>query len=405
VAKEHCLDATTLNAVESDAASPARGTAASASAPAATVLIVCPGGLEHGGGIGRQMGYFLQATSADPAGACYRVIDSRGPWFLGAARRRTGAAAACLARCLLALFVARLSNRACLAHINIAGRGSTLRKIWVTGFAALIGLPYLLHVHDYDYAADYDQRPAPTRRAVRAMFAHARSVLVLGERDRRLLTDRFGLRESQIIVLHNAVPDPVSTLAAPPCPPALATAGCHVLFLGHLSDRKGVPELLRALASPQLASLPWRATIAGGGPIEQFSAMAHDLGIAERVHFPGWLEQTDVAALCESAQILALPSHAEGLAMAILEGMSYGIAVVTTAVGAHAEAIENGVSGLLVSPGDVGELTQALAQLMTEHAVRERLGIEARRQFMAGFEIVGYAQRLRRIHASILGEV
>ena len=58
------------------------------SAPPIAVLVLCPGGLEHGGGIGRQMGYFLGALPRAAETPTYRVIDTRGPWFLGSARWR-----------------------------------------------------------------------------------------------------------------------------------------------------------------------------------------------------------------------------------------------------------------------------------------------------------------------------
>ena len=57
-------------------------------APPINVLVLCPGGLEHGGGIGRQMGYFLAALPRATVTPAYRVIDTRGPWFLGSARWR-----------------------------------------------------------------------------------------------------------------------------------------------------------------------------------------------------------------------------------------------------------------------------------------------------------------------------
>jgi hypothetical protein len=82
--------------------------------PTSSVLIVSPGGLEHGGGIGRQMGYFLRGLDASPNRLGYRVVDSRGPWFIGASPLYSCGAVAYLGYAALALLLARCSLRPCL---------------------------------------------------------------------------------------------------------------------------------------------------------------------------------------------------------------------------------------------------------------------------------------------------
>ena len=177
----------------------------------------------------------------------------------------------------------------------------------------------------------------------------------------------------------------------------------HLVFLGYLSARKGVPELLEALASPALAALPWRATLAGGGPVDEFRARAAALGLADRVAFPGWIDQPAASALCAAADILVLPSHAEGLAMSVLEGLAHGLAVVATPVGAHAEVIEPEQSGLLAPPGDVAALGAALARVIGDPALRERLRAGARQRFLDRYDVRSYAVRLARLHVGLLG--
>ena len=361
------------------------------------VLIVCPGGLENGGGIGRQMGYFLGSGDTHYPGLTYRVLDSRGPWFLGASKLHSLLSGFYLLRCMAELVGARLSAAPCLAHINITGRGSTFRKLFVAGTASLIGLPYILHVHDYDYGADYAQRGSSMRALVRHMFRRACNVVVLGRRDRAELSKAFGLMPGQAVVLHNAVPDPQAHEQRIP-----RDEVCHIVFLGYLSARKGVPELLSACASPQLAARQWRATLAGSGPVDVYLEEARRLGVADRIAFPGWLDQSRASALCEAADILVLPSHAEGLAMAVLEGLSHGLAVITTPVGAHDEVIEPEISGILVPPGDVPALTTALARVIDDADFRARLQEGARARYLADFEIKGYSSRLRRLHADLL---
>jgi glycosyltransferase involved in cell wall biosynthesis len=361
------------------------------------VLIVCPGGLEHGGGIGRQMGYFLQARERKEDIA-YHVIDSRGPWFLGSSPFYRIVASFYLACAMIKLLWARLSTSACLVHVNITGRGSTFRKIILLSFARGLRLRYLLHVHDYDYAEEYHQRGRLMRMLIAKMFHGAARVVVLGGRERTLLSSLLELPQDRVTVMHNAVPDPL-----PDLPRARgAEYPCHFVFLGYLSTRKGVAELLQALARPALTSRRWHATLAGNGPIDEFRTLADDLGIANRVNFPGWLDKARVQALCADADVLVLPSHAEGLAMAVLEGLSFGLAVITTPVGAHPEVIEPGVSGILVPPADVAALAGALTQVIDDESLRQRLGTGARRRFLEKFDVRAYAEQLGQLHAHLL---
>ena len=370
-------------------------------APPINVLLLCPGGLEHGGGIGRQIGYFLAALPLGADTPTYRVIDTRGPWFLGGARWRIPLSALYLGAAAFRIAGAGIAGQPSLLHVNITGRGSTSRKFVLTAIARAVALPYVLHIHDYDYAADARARGELMRRLVRGMFAAAAQIIVLGTEAERTLRAALALPDAPILVLPNAVPDPHPAPRA--APTGAAEDPVHLVFLGYLSSRKGVPELLEALASPALAALPWRATLAGGGPVDEFRARAAALGLADRVALPGWIDQPAASALCAAADILVLPSHAEGLAMSVLEGLAHGLAVVATPVGAHAEVIEPEQSGLLAPPGDVDALAAALLRVIGDPALRERLRAGARRRFLDSYEVRHYAVRLARLHVGLVG--
>jgi glycosyltransferase involved in cell wall biosynthesis len=363
-------------------------------------VVVCPGGLEQGGGIGRQMSYFLNARAGLRGDLRYEILDTRGPAYLGAAPLELGRAIIYFARSIARLTTMAGRNRSTLLHVNITGRGSTVRKVVLTGVARALRLPYLLHVHEPDYAAFCGSVPGPLRPAVRRVFAGAQTVLVLSERERVQLGEALSLPREHFVVAYNAVPDPGPVTNAV----REAAHPTHIVFLGYLSERKGVPDLLRALASPAMAQREWRATLAGGGPVDSFRSMAEDLGLGERVHFPGWLGAADATRLCATSHVIVLPSYAEGLAMAVLEGLSHGLAVVTTPVGAHPEVIEPGRCGVFVPPGDPESLAAALARLIDDPQERKRLGAGARRQYLENFNVWNYAVRLQDLHASLLGQ-
>ena len=181
---------------------------------------------------------------------------------------------------------------------------------------------------------------------------------------------------------------------------AAGTTGAAA-FLGRFGDRKGVPELLRALAEPRLATLRWTAVLAGDGAVERFRARW--AARAERARSRCRLgRRSRGPRQLAAADILVLPSLNEGLPMAVLEAMAPGLAVVTTPVGAIPDAIQDGETGLLVPARDAAALAEALARLIVDPALRRRLGEQARARFAAEFSIDAYGPAAGAIYAAAL---
>jgi glycosyltransferase involved in cell wall biosynthesis len=354
------------------------------------VIIVTPGGLEHGGGIGRMIGYMLEAWSRTPERPALQIVDSRGPGHIIFSPLH-------FARCLATIVVK--SPRRPLLHIQVAGRGSTIRKLIVVHLGSLLQLPMVLHLHDYNYRDSFQRFPKPIRLAARSMFRLPERVVVLSKADRDLVVTTFGVKPGRVEIVPNAVPSPArdrSTVSR--CGPP------HILFLGNPSRRKGVHDLIQALATEPLSNLDWRVTIAGGGgELEGFRKQVRAAGLLERVTFPGWVDRNATAGLLESADMVVLPSYEEGMAMSVLEGISYGLCVVSTPVGGLAEVVEDGISGLVVRPGDVGGLANALATCVAKPALRARLGAGAAERFAQKFDISRYPDRMTRIYEDAVG--
>ena len=342
------------------------------------------GGTENGGGIGRLVGYVLNEKSARFQ---HRVVDTRGqrwnpltsPWRL--------------VQAMAVIAVVRQNDPPTLHHLHIAGRGSTARKLILGAWARLLGAPYVLHLHDYDYASDLARRPRWQFQAIRSLFRGAAHVIVLGKRDAATVGYSLDVPESKRTVLRNCVPDPG------PLPVRAKNRKISILFLGQLGPRKGVPDLLEALASPALADNTWQAALAGNGPVDYFRDQAARLGLAGRVTFPGWVDAASAERLRKQADILVLPSYAEGFAMAVLEGLAQGLAVMTTRVGAHGEVLIDGQNALLVEPGDVDALSNALSRLIEDSELRMRLASAGRKLFLSRFGIEGYVHALESLQA------
>jgi glycosyltransferase involved in cell wall biosynthesis len=174
-----------------------------------------------------------------------------------------------------------------------------------------------------------------------------------------------------------------------------------IVFLGRLSKRKGVDELLDALAHPRMKGLSWKAVLAGDGPIDEYRRRAAELGLSDLVEMPGWLSARATKALCARAGILVLPSYAEGMAMAMIEGLAHGLPVVTTRVGAHEEVITDGQNGIFVRVGDPDDLAAGLANLIKHPELRSRLSAAARANYLKRFSMTSYMAAMQRIYTSM----
>jgi glycosyltransferase involved in cell wall biosynthesis len=237
------------------------------------------------------------------------------------------------------------------------------------------------------------------RRLVQSMFANAARVIVLGKPAAATVAELLEVPRERIDLVPNAVPGPTdlvrdfdNEVAAEP----------HILFLGELQPRKGVHDLIDALSRPEIVGLRWKATLAGGGADQaRYEEQALRGGVKDRIDFPGWLSKGPVKALLETADILVLPSYAEEMAMSVLEGMAFGLCIVCTPVGALAEVVEDGVSALVVSPGDVEGLAGALAKCIADPALRRRLGRGAREAYLQKYNIVDYPERIASVYRRI----
>ena len=177
-------------------------------------------------------------------------------------------------------------------------------------------------------------------------------------------------------------------------------APVRLLSVGRAVEKKGYPDLLRALAAlpPDLA---WRLEHIGGGPErERLRRLAAGLGLAERIVWRGALAQAEVLAAYRQADLFVLASRLaaggdrDGLPNVLLEAQSQALACVATRVSGIPELISDGVNGLLVAPGDRAALGRALAQLIADPARRRTMGEAGQRRVAEAFALAPWIDRL-----------
>ncbi|MGY2083197.1 glycosyltransferase family 4 protein [Blastococcus sp. SYSU DS0539] len=334
------------------------------------VLSVGPTGGQPGGmaSVVAELGIQNRLSSAPVR---LRVLDSGG---IGPAPQR----AAHFARALLATGTARAD----VAHLHVASRGSTWRKMAIAAVCERRRLPYGIHLHGAGYRGFLETTSPAARRRIERFFARAAYVVVLGEPWARLVTDELGVPAARVHVVHNGVAD-----GAPPETPWPAGRTKRVVLLGRIDEGKGVPELLRAFE--RLDAVPDAELVLAGAPADpRVVALVEEAARARpgRVTHAGLLPRAGAQELLREAYLLALPSHAEGLPMVVIEAMSRGIPAVTTPVGAMEELVTDGVNGFLVQPGDVDALTERLRRLLGSAELRDTMAQAAYDTWAAGFD-------------------
>src|SRR4051812_41540665 len=268
-------------------------------------------------------------------------------------------------------------------HVHSACDTSFWRKavFMAVGFAA--GCPVIFHLHGGRFIQFYEKECGPLgSRLIRYFLRRASCIVVLSEAWAEWVR---GVSGNPRIV---CVPNPV--LGRVPRRPAPERDS--ILFLGLLCEGKGVYELIEAFASLRrrlgAARPDLRLVCAGQGDSAPYEAHARRFGVADEVIFPGWVEGTARDAWMARAAVFALPSHAEGMPMSLLEAMAAGIPSVVTAVGSVPEVVEDGVNGLLVEPRDVQGLERALARALEDDEFAARVAEKApetvRRRFAGG---------------------
>ena len=253
-----------------------------------------------------------------------------------------------------------------IVHIHAAQNTSFYRKTIFFLLAKLLRKKVIVHLHT--------PSPKPFLRKPLSLVSR----YVLNWADSVVALSNTWAKEIRKIA-HNAK----ITVIPNPCPVPTLQSYNHdkneptILFSGKLEDRKGFCDLINAM--PRILSKVSNAKLvfAGHGDIERGRKLVQQLGIESSVKFLGWLKRSEKVEILCQASVFCLPSYNEGVPMAMLEAMSYKIAVVVTPVGGIPDIISNRYNGILVTPGKEAEIAQAIIDILTDHELRMALAEKA----------------------------
>ena len=207
-------------------------------------------------------------------------------------------------------------------------------------------------------------------------------VICVSEAARDDAIAEFGLRRGRVAVVHNGVDADLFR----PLPHVRRRPGRIIATASADVPLKGLAFLIEALAklrTEREADLVVVGKAADGGPVRRTIAR---FGLEEAVRFESAIDDARLVELHAEAEVAVVPSLYEGFSLPAIEAMSCGVPLVATTGGALPEVVgADGATGLLVPPGDAGALAAAIAKLLDERDLRERLGNAGRRRVLRHF--------------------
>jgi glycosyltransferase involved in cell wall biosynthesis len=290
----------------------------------------------------------------------------------------------------------------------------------------------LIHAHDYksDMFAYLLRRWLRRRRFALLSTAHAWVMMGLrGEVYRRLdlsLMRRFdhliavshatkaemvmaGVPSDLISVIHNAIDTQAwsrhQTTTTLRQELGLAQTSPVIGYVGRIMPEKDLQTWIRAaaLVAQQFPEAHFVLVGEGrdGDTLGELRHLATTLGIAERVHFPGYYE--NLLPIYATFDLFCLSSRREGLPNSILEAMAMGLPVVTTDVAGAKELVLNGQTGYVLPQGDVDGLARAIMTLAGDERLRQHMGRTGRAQIESEFSFTNRLRHVEALYARVLG--
>lgn len=251
----------------------------------------------------------------------------------------------------------------------------------------------------------YRTRSAATLLLDRALKGGDDLLIAECESSRRFLLERLRYAPEKVSTIYNGVDLaswPVSKLERQQKRLELRLGAGELLFgaIGRLDQQKGQSYLIEAMARLN-RHVAARCVVIGAGPRRAaLEALVHKHHLEQSVILLG--ERDDVPAWLSSLDVFVLPSLWEGLPNALLEAMALGLPVIASAVDGVPEVVEDGKTGLLVSPRDPAALAQKLSALASDPALRQRLGEGAKALIAEKFTLIRMIESYQKAYRDVL---
>lgn len=254
-----------------------------------------------------------------------------------------------------------------IIHTHTASYNSFWRSSLFINVAKLFNKKVILHIHGGGFKRFYASSP----KIISKTLNNCDTLIVLSENWKNYFQNIVS--NPNIEIVNNIVPFPSINKT-----PLHKISTIHLLFLGQISEEKGIFDLLSVIIDNK-SSLKNKIClhIGGIGKIQKLTETIENNGISDIVKYVGWISGDEKINILNSSDIFILPSYIEGLPVSILEAMSYKMPIISTPVGGIPEIVKDNINGYLIKPGDKNGLSWAINDLINNPSKIAQMGDES----------------------------
>ena len=260
------------------------------------------------------------------------------------------------------------------------------------------GHPVLVHIHGGLYLTA-EKIPYLQRHILERVFAWDVPFIVLSDMEKEQVVKRFGAKNVEVLPNCVELPDNGKVNAnLNPNGNVNPKVGMTLGYLGRIEANKGMEELLEACRQLQQAGVNFRLEIAGKEEQEGTFLPRFESLLGNDFRYCGVVSGKDKEDFFRRMDVFVMPSYFEGLPMALLESMSYGVVPVVTPVGSIPQVVTDEKNGLLTKVKEVGSIVEAVKHLSANRALLDDMGQAAKETILNNFSTDEYIGKLNSLY-------
>ncbi|NBJ47167.1 glycosyl transferase [Enterococcus faecalis] len=274
-----------------------------------------------------------------------------------------------------------------IVHFHVAQKGSFFRKALLALMVNKLSKK-IFHMHASEFDKFYDNSNKAIKLFIRHVLNNVDQVVAVSPEWENYYKQFAPDKTSAV---YNAVPSGL---------PITRKKSKNILTLGKIGKRKGSYDLLEVAKRVEKIDSEITFSICGDGEINKFKEISKHIG---NLYVYEWIDEKQKVEMFENTALHFLPSYKEGLPMAILETMSYGISNLSTNVGGIPSIIQDGRNGFICEPGDIEGMTEKIVKFFSNER-HEKLEENVKKTINQKFSMISYIKSWEEIYLSVKEE-